>query len=160
MRATRFLSLAVCVIVMTWGHQGEAAIFSGIIKSISVNQKQVVIQSSQGKEKSFSIPDSTATTFNGKQAKFDQFQVGQRATVFTSSSGTITRFSVRQALTQKSSGQISRGKENMKAKEKSKLASPNVATQQWSQFRGPGRANISTETGLLKDWDQNPPKLL
>ena len=160
MRSKRILSFSICLFTVAWVSQAEAAIFSGIIKSIAVDQKQVVIKSSQGTEKSFSIPDSTPTTFNGKRAKFDQFKVGQRATVFTSASGAITRFSVRQALAQKSSGQVSRLKKEMKAKKKSESANQNVVSQQWTQFRGPGRANISSDRGLLKDWDQTPPKLL
>ncbi|WP_298867923.1 PQQ-binding-like beta-propeller repeat protein [uncultured Gimesia sp.] len=160
MRSVRFLSLAISFMAVVWVSSAEAAVFSGIIQSISAEQKQVVIKSSQGKEKSFSIPDSAPTTFNGKQTKFDQFKVGQRATVFTSTSGAITRFSVRQALTKKPGGPVSRPKKGMKAKKKPESRSQSGAAPQWTQFRGPGRTNISSERGLLKDWNQNPPKLL
>ena len=34
------------------------------------------------------------------------------------------------------------------------------AADQWSQFRGPDRANRSPETGLLTSWPEDGPKLL
>ncbi|MFH1299661.1 MAG: PQQ-binding-like beta-propeller repeat protein [Planctomycetota bacterium] len=160
MRSIRFLSLVVFFVSVAGMSQADAAIFSGIIKSISENQKQVVITSAQGKEKSFSIPDSIPTTINSKPAKIDQLKVGQRATVFTSASGAITRFSVRDAAEPKSSDKVSRPKKEMKTKKGPEPASEDTVSQGWTQFRGPGRANISTETGLLKDWNQSPPKLL
>jgi outer membrane protein assembly factor BamB len=140
--------------------QVDAAIFSGIITSLSESQKQVTIKSTQGKEKSFSIPDSASSTFNGKKSQFDQFKVGQRATVFTTASGTITRLSVREVLASKSSSTVSRPKKEMKAKQKTDVGTPSPLAQGWTQFRGPQRANISTEPGLIKDWNQSPPKLL
>lgn len=160
MRSIRFLSLAVCLFSVIWVSQAEAAIFSGLITSISESQKQVVVKSTSGKEKSFSIPDSVPTTFNGKQTKFDQLKVGQRATVFTSTAGAITRFSVRDAAAQKKRAPVSRGKKEMNSKKSSEPANQDKVSQQWTQFRGPGRANISTESGLLTDWNQSPPKLL
>src|SRR5580704_3319710 len=35
-----------------------------------------------------------------------------------------------------------------------------AATGDWAQWRGPKRDNISTETGLLKDWPKEGPPLL
>lgn len=160
MRSKRLLSLTVCLLIMVCVAQAEAAIFSGLITSISEAPKQVTIKSSLGKEKSFSIPDSAPATFNGKKSQFDQFKVGQRATVFTTASGTITRFSVRDVVTSKSSSAVSRPKKEMKAKRSRAPAKQDGGSQQWTQFRGPGRTNISTETGLSKDWNQSPPKLL
>lgn len=160
MRSTRHLSLVVCLLSSVWVTQANAAIFSGIIQSISADQKQVVIKSTRGQEKSFSIPNSIPTTFNGKQAKFDQFKVGQRATVFTSASGSVTRFSVRTPIKSKSKPLVGKRKKKAKSKIKSEDSNQVNSQQGWSQFRGPGRTNISTETGLLKDWNQSPPKLL
>lgn len=165
MRSIRLFCLVFCLFSGVGLAQVNAAIFSGIIQSISENQKRVVIKSSRGKEKSFSIPDTVPTTFNGKKTKFDQFKVGQRATVFTSASGAITRFSVRNSTALKSSGKTSRFKKDqlkkeMKAKKNSEPVRQGTMSQEWTQFRGPGRANISAETGLLKDWNQIPPKLL
>lgn len=159
MRSIRLLSLSVCLVAVFWMSRAEGAVFSGIIQSISADQKQVVVKSAQGKEKKFSIPDSASTTFNGKRAKFDQFEVGQRATIFTSKSGAITRFSVRQALAQKSKSSASRTNKKRMTRKKSESSSQDRASLQWTQFRGPGRANISSERGLRKDWGQ-PPKLL
>jgi len=36
----------------------------------------------------------------------------------------------------------------------------NLSTPEWSQWRGPNRDGISTETGLLKQWPPEGPKLL
>ncbi|QDU09336.1 PQQ-binding-like beta-propeller repeat protein [Gimesia aquarii] len=165
MRSIRLFCLVFCLISGFGLSQIDAAIFSGIIQSISEDQKRVVIKSSQGKEKSFLIPDSIPTTFNGKKTKFDQFKVGQRATVFTSASGTITRFSVRNstnrsATKSKPKPRVSKRKKEVQMKDQFGSANQGNAPQAWTQFRGPGRANISAETGLLKDWNQAPPKLL
>ena len=40
------------------------------------------------------------------------------------------------------------------------LASLPVSAGDWPQFRGPSRDNISTETGLLRKWPANGPKVL
>ncbi|QDT42269.1 outer membrane biogenesis protein BamB [Gimesia alba] len=160
MRLKRLLSLMVCLFFTSCVVQAEAAIFSGIITSLSESQKQVTIKSTLGKEKSFTIPDSAPSTFNGKKSQFDQFKIGQRATVFTTASGKITRFSVRDVVASKSSSTVSRPKKEMKAKKRTDIGNPSPVAQGWTQFRGPGRTNISTETGLIKDWNQSPPKLL
>lgn len=159
MRSTRHLCLVV-FLTGIWTSHAESAIFSGIIQSISPDQKRVVIKSTRGQEKSFLIPSSAPTTFNSKKAKFDQFKVGQRATVFTSGSGVITRFSVREVTKSKSKVPGSKPPKKIKMKEKPDIRGQETASQGWTQFRGPGRANLSAETGLLKDWDQTPPKLL
>lgn len=117
MRSIRRLSLFVCLLAISLNSRAEAAIFSGEIKSISAAQKQVVVKSSQGKEKSFLIPQDIPVTFNGKPAGFDQFEIGQRATVFTSSKGEITRFSVRKAVARKSGEPVSRPKKAMKERQ-------------------------------------------
>lgn len=160
MRSIRRLSLFVCLLAISLNSRAEAAIFSGEIKSISAAQKQVVVKSSQGKEKSFLIPQDIPVTFNGKPAGFDQFEIGQRATVFTSSKGEITRFSVRKAVARKSGEPVSRPKKAMKERQGAAASGGGPAAQAWTQFRGPDRRNISYETGLSKDWNQNPPKLL
>lgn len=165
MRSMRLSCLAVCLCFL-WGVvPTEAAIFSGIITALSEPGKQVTIKSTQGKEKRFTIPDSASTTYNGKKSDFDQFKIGQRATVFTTSSGSITRFSVREALSSRPSSPEPRPAKEMKPGKKSEPenAAPGIGAavaQGWTQFRGPGRNNISGETGLLKDWNQSPPKLL
>jgi outer membrane protein assembly factor BamB len=40
------------------------------------------------------------------------------------------------------------------------LASTTVSTEDWPQFRGPNRDNISTETGLLRAWPAGGPQVL
>src|SRR5712671_3747102 len=40
------------------------------------------------------------------------------------------------------------------------LALPAVRADDWPQWRGPDRTEISKEKGLLKDWPQDGPKLL
>ncbi|QDT27257.1 outer membrane biogenesis protein BamB [Gimesia panareensis] len=162
MRSICLCSLVVCLFnLILLESQADAAIFSGEIQSISPDQKQVVIKSIQGKEKSFTIPASVPITFNGKKAPFDQFKTGQRATVFTNSSGEITRFSVREALEPKPQTTVERPKKEMKSR-KTTGSSDNkpAGNLGWTQFRGPDRANISSDTGLIKDWNQSPPKLL
>src|SRR5205814_4998736 len=37
---------------------------------------------------------------------------------------------------------------------------PSQSQAEWSQWRGPNRDGISSDTGLLKDWTAQPPKLL
>lgn len=162
MRSICLFSLVCCLFnLMLLESRVDAAIFSGEIQSISADQQQVVIKTSGGKEKSFTVPASIPITFNGKNAAFDQFKTGQRATVFTDSSGKITRFSVRESLETKTKPPVERPRKEMKTSQKAAASDASPAGNQgWTQFRGPNRANISTETGLLKDWSQNPPKLL
>jgi outer membrane protein assembly factor BamB len=40
------------------------------------------------------------------------------------------------------------------------LASTTVSTEDWPQFRGPNRDNVSTETGLLRAWPAGGPQVL
>lgn len=162
MRSICLFSLVVCLFNLTLlESRSEAAIFSGMIQAISADQQRVVIKSSQGKEQSFTIPASIPITFNGKKAGFDQFKAGQRATVFTNAVGEITRFSVRESLAKKSPDPVTKPQKEMKKPREANLSvGPAAGNQGWTQFRGPDRANISHETGLIKDWNQSPPKLL
>lgn len=163
MRSICLFSLVVCLFnFILMDSRADAAIFSGLIQSISPEQQQVVIKSSQGKEQRFTVPASIPITFNGKNAPFDQFKTGQRATVFTDSSGKITRFSVREALEPKAKAPVERPTKEKKSPGNESAAAGNSipGNQGWTQFRGPDRANISSDTGLIKDWNQSPPKLL
>ena len=38
--------------------------------------------------------------------------------------------------------------------------SERLLAEDWNQFRGPNRDNLSTETGLLNQWPAGGPKLL
>jgi outer membrane protein assembly factor BamB len=40
------------------------------------------------------------------------------------------------------------------------LISATAYASDWAQFRGPNANGISTETGISKDWNSNPPKML
>tara|TARA_R110000850_G_scaffold32282_6_gene88582 strand:+ start:20501 stop:22207 length:1707 start_codon:yes stop_codon:yes gene_type:complete len=160
MRSISRLSVLLCLLTISFGSRVEAAIFSGEIKSVSAEQKQVVVKTTGGKEKRFQIPADVPVTFNGKPAEFGQFEIGQRATIFTSSKGEITRFSVRDAVIKKKSEPAGLPKKTMKERKSTATPGGETATQGWTQFRGPDRRNISYETGLSKDWNQNPPKLL
>lgn len=40
------------------------------------------------------------------------------------------------------------------------LGSSNLLAEDWPQWRGPDRTGLSSETGIIKDWQTNPPKLL
>ena len=37
---------------------------------------------------------------------------------------------------------------------------PGAGAENWPQFRGANRDNISTETGLLRSWPEGGPKVL
>ncbi|MCH7771163.1 MAG: hypothetical protein IIA49_09130, partial [Bacteroidetes bacterium] len=41
-----------------------------------------------------------------------------------------------------------------------RLRNKNKKAQEWPQFHGPKRNNISTDTGLLKRWPEDGPKLV
>ncbi|MCA9020577.1 MAG: polyvinylalcohol dehydrogenase, partial [Planctomycetaceae bacterium] len=90
MRSISRLSVLVCLLAISFSSRGEAGVFSGEITSVSAAQKQVVIKTTAGLEKTFLVPGDIPVTFNGKPAEFDQFKTGQRATIFTSSNGEIT----------------------------------------------------------------------
>lgn len=40
-----------------------------------------------------------------------------------------------------------------------KSAEPSKLSKSWEQWRGPNRQNLSTDKGLIQDWNENPPKL-
>jgi len=40
------------------------------------------------------------------------------------------------------------------------LSSSFLHAKDWPQWRGPDRTGLSSETGIIKDWDKSPPKLL
>ncbi|WP_417383609.1 PQQ-binding-like beta-propeller repeat protein [Gimesia sp.] len=160
MRSISRLSVLVCLLAISFSSSVEAAVFSGEITSVSAAQKQVVIKTTAGIEKTFLVPGDIPVTFNGKPAEFDQFKNGQRATIFTSSNGEITRFSVRDSVARKTNEPASRPKKTMKERKSTSRSDETPAMQGWTQFRGPDRRNISYETGLSQDWNQNPPKLL
>ena len=40
------------------------------------------------------------------------------------------------------------------------LSSSLLHAKDWPQWRGPDRTGLSTEKGIIKDWDKSPPKLL
>jgi outer membrane protein assembly factor BamB len=39
-------------------------------------------------------------------------------------------------------------------------AGETIESAEWTQWRGPDRANLSPDTGLVKDWNAKPPKLV
>lgn len=42
----------------------------------------------------------------------------------------------------------------------SNSAEPTQLSKSWEQWRGPNRQNHSTDTGLIQDWNEHPPKLV
>ena len=75
-----------------------AAVVSGTVESVVADKKKIILKPSGDKPKQvFSVPDGVTITLDGKTAKLDELKEGQQLTVFTSSSGAVTKLIVRAA---------------------------------------------------------------
>ena len=147
-----------------------AGIFSGVVKSVSSSRISVQGKSSKV-NKSFRLPRSVKVSLDGKTSNVRRLKAGQQVTIFTSSSGLVTRIRATSdsAPTPKPSPKTTPNPEPKPPKTTNTTpSSPSPRTNsnrtgssqsEWSQFRGPNRDNISTERGLLKSWSNNGPRL-
>ncbi len=137
----------------------DAKTFTGRITNISTDSSRITVQSTiEKREETFDITDrGFKVTVNRRPGKISDVTVGDLVTIFTSATGQAQRLYKIDAPTPSSEKPQKTATSNAQMANK---ATEQKADSQWTQFLGPDRKNRSPETGLLKSWPQNGPKLL
>jgi outer membrane protein assembly factor BamB len=125
---------------------------SGSITEIDSNTGRVTVRMSDGKSRSFKVPDSAQLTLDDQPAAVDALQVGQKVSVFVGTSGDVTRVRARTEMKTAESSPAAVTKDDASADQ----PLPPVG---WPQFRGPLRDNRAGDTGLMQDWPSDGPPL-
>lgn len=141
--------------------QLAAAVFGGTIDTIAPERQSLVIKLGTGdKTQTVRLDPAVKVTLDGKPASLADLQPGHRASVFTTND-LATR------ITARSDAPTTPTPRTVTPKEKPTKPTPDRGTASasntghpWPQFRGPNRDNISRETGLVKSWPADGPKLL
>lgn len=135
-----------------------AGLISGTVKSVDESKRKVTVETSDGRSRTFTIPDSADVSVDSRRGDLDGIEAGQKISIFTSSSGTVTKVNVRSQS--ESPSPPSRSEPESTAPERS--TTPVATTSSsgaWPQFRGPDRENRSSDTGLMDEWPSGGPPL-
>lgn len=154
-------SIALVGLLASCGtNEAEAGVIAGYVKSVSASSGTIGIGSATGKtQQVVKVPGGVPITVNGKDGKLSDITIGMNAVVFTDDAGNARKITARTATKRKPSPTRTKSKRtNRKPTRKTK--SKTTKSKEWHQFRGPNRDNISAETGLLKTWPAEGPKLL
>ena len=140
----------------------------------------------KGKSQTFTVPAKASVTIDNKKSSLNGIREGVSATVFTDASDRVTRVTVRTEAGKGAAGAARKpAKSESVAKKKpadedsddvpaptprprprtgrnTQAVRPSepAADGDWPQFDGPQRDNVSRETGLLKTWPEEGPRLL
>jgi len=145
----RLLPLAFAV-VLVGATTVSAALISGTIQSVDADKLNIVVETTTGRTQTFSVPATARITLNRAESSLGEFAEGQRISITTDASGTVTRVTVRD--------ETSTTSPRPAATEEADAIATEPAY--WPQFRGPQRDNRSTETGLLDTWPEGgPPRI-
>jgi outer membrane protein assembly factor BamB len=133
----------------------NAATFNGTVESVSVDDKSVTIKLNGKKEetKTFTLAGTVVILVDGKKATFEDVSEGQTAVVVANTSNEALKLTLKTPKTPPASKKPPKRTD-------SNDSPASAETGFWPQFRGPNRDNISTETGLLSEWEPGGPKLL
>ncbi len=149
-----------------------AGVLSGTIES-STAKKLVVKPSGDKPKQTFSISEDLSITIDGKAAKSSDLKVGQQVSVFTSTSGTVTKLVIRTSSTggpssspstaePKSEPKVSKSKKAEKTAEPSNddsSSSNSGGSGDSPQFRGPRRDGHSDDGKIARSWTGQGPRL-
>lgn len=167
----------VFVVALTCTAFAASAIVGGTVKSVAGTSRITVNVGSgaAAKEQSFKLTASTKVTLDGKPAKIEDLGEGVKVTVSydkdnnevasiratSAKSGDVTDPPAKTPKPEKpatGSGKSSKSSKS-KSSDSESLTLPNAASGEWPQFRGPNRDDISSDTGLLKQWPSGGPRL-
>lgn len=166
---TSVAGLVVAVMLTATAMLG-AAVIGGTVQK--VGKTSLTIEQKSGGTKSFQVTVDTEVTIDGRKSSIDKLQEGQAVTVTTSKSGAVTKVAARgEGVAAKP--EIKKASEDPIVTKPEPVASRSSATSRtgsskrgggieetgWTQYRGPGRANKSGETGLLSEWSEGGPSL-
>ena len=174
---SRLLTVGMVLLVACASSELFAGIVAGKIDSVEAASNSVNVDV-RGRKQSFKLTSKTVLTLDGKLAKLSDLKPGYSASVLTDSADRVTRLIVRSEAVgtptkktkpaddpdsdgddETSSKKKSTSKSSTKTKGRSAPAGEAVAGV-WPQFLGPNRDNISRETGLLKSFPSDGPRLL
>lgn len=162
----RWLMATVGVTAMAAASMAVAGLISGTVKSVDEAKRKVTVETSNGRSQTFTIPDTADVSLDSRGGDLDDVEVGQKISVFTSSSGTVTKINVRsQSGSPAPAARTTREptREPMPEAERAERTSPvatTSSTSAWPQFRGPDRLNRSPDSGLLQQWPSGGPPLV
>ncbi len=147
-----------------------AGTFFGKIESVDADTRTVVVAGTKAAgTKTFEIPEKASISVSGKKSDFEALVEGASVTVSTDASDKVTKINVRAAAAA-ARDKSATGKKAALPKTSSKTSTKkgtDTATAEtgksgagdWPCFDGPARDNVSRETGLLKSWPSDGPKL-
>lgn len=146
--------------------EGVAALYSGTIKSVDADRGRISVEVTGGRTRTFEVPDSARLELDGSRAGIDDLAEGQRVSIFTDASGSVTRIRVRgdSPSTRPDPRPGDTPEPDSEPDSQNEPPAAAVATaaavgEGWRQFRGPGRLNQSLETGLATTWPGEGPPL-
>ncbi len=150
----------------------DAGLFGGTVKSVNPKTKTIVVKS-RSKSKAFKLTPTTKIYIDGKTADLSAIDPGLRISVSTKRNGTVVKISVKGGVNsdkliiiKAQKKKTARSKKSPVRKKTKKLTTNQkkkirkLMVNGWTGFRGASRDNISTETGLLKEWPEEGPELL
>lgn len=146
----------------------NAGIVSGTIDSNST--KKVVVKPSGDKPKqTFTVPEDVTVTIDGKAAKASDLKEGLQISVFTTSSGNVTKLVARTGsssslptTTTSAEPKVSKSKKAEKSKDSNDddgSSSIGGDTGDSPQFRGPNRDGHANGNKIAKSWTGQGPRL-
>ncbi|MEZ5943538.1 MAG: PQQ-binding-like beta-propeller repeat protein [Planctomycetaceae bacterium] len=154
---TRWGLQSFFVATLLWGLlslSANAALISGTIVKVTPSGK-LTVSTTSDKLQEFQIPSSARITIDGKPSGFGRLEVGQRVSLFTSSSGSVTQIKARTGTPTTPSPKPTANPPSTDTPP----ANEATASSGWTQYGGPNRDNISLETGLMTEWPAGGPAL-
>jgi outer membrane protein assembly factor BamB len=165
-------SLCLLLLLLFSATEANAGLFGGTVKSVNPKTKTIVVQS-RSKSKAFKLTPTTKVYVDGKEAELSDIGAGSRVSVSTKRNGKVIKVSAKggensaKPITVKTPGKKTIRSKKSPVKKVMKKTTPNqkkkprsLMVNGWTGFRGQLRDNISTETGLLKEWPEEGPELL
>lgn len=139
--------------------EASAGLFSGTVKTVDGETGRVTVEVSGGRTRTFEVPNSAQLELDGARAGIKELAEGQRISIFTDGSGTVTRVRARSGSTTSPTTASERTTGPDRASDEPGAETAAKPDDGWTQFRGPGRENKSRDTGLAKSWPAGGPSL-
>jgi prepilin-type processing-associated H-X9-DG protein len=167
----------VLVVTLTCSAFAAQAFVGGTVKSLGGTLRLTVSVGSgaTARDQSFKLTPGTKVTLDGKPAKIEDLGAGVKVTVSydkdsnevatiratSGKPGEITDPPAKTSKSEKPATTSGSGTKSFKSKKSDaeSVTLSNAAAGEWPQFRGPNRDGISTDTGLLREWPSDGPRL-
>ena len=169
----RILKYAAVAVLLFVPLSAVAGIYSGRIVSVTPDKKQVVIQIlSTNRASTYAVGAATKVTLDRRKVSLKQLEPGLRVTIATTKSGKLRTIAARtsRSTPRKAPAGIPRKATAASESRPSSVTSPEsgartleaapTGVSDWPSFRGPKGDNISSESGLLRQWPAGGPPLV